>query len=159
MDDQTPVFFTSFDELKNNLENGHGTDRGILNLDSQSLKNRDQENWFNEDYEGELSVDVYQSDNNIIVKSTIAGVKPEDLEIYVHNDLLTIRGKRESEREANSSDYFFKECYWGGFSRSIILPVEVQVDKIEATLKNGILKIVLPISQKSKLINVQVRHD
>ncbi|MCX6743081.1 MAG: Hsp20/alpha crystallin family protein, partial [Candidatus Parcubacteria bacterium] len=61
--------------------------------------------------------------------------------------------------EANSSDYFFKECYWGGFSRSIILPVEVQVDKIEATLKNGILKIVLPISQKSKLINVQVRHD
>lgn len=158
MDEQTPVFFTSFDELKHNLENDH-SDRQLLNLGGQSLKNQDQENWFNEDYEGELSVDVYQNEDNIVVKSTIAGVKPEDLEIYVHNDLLTIRGKRETEAEESASDYFFKECYWGGFSRSIILPVDVQVDKIEATLKNGILKIILPISKKSKQINVQVRHE
>jgi HSP20 family protein len=155
MDDQTPVFFTSFDELKENLE-ADPNDQPILSL---LKKNQGQDNWLNEDYEGELAVDVYQSGHNIIVKSTIAGVKIEDLEIYLHNDLLTIRGKRESGLEENGSDYFYKECYWGGFSRSIILPVEVQADHVEATLKNGILKIVMPIAQKSKLISVKVRED
>jgi HSP20 family protein len=155
MDDQTPVFFTSFDELKENLE-ADPNDQPILSL---LKKNKEQDNWLNEDYEGELAVDVYQSGHNIIVKSTIAGVKIEDLEIYLHNDLLTIRGKRESGKEESGSDYFYKECYWGGFSRSIILPVEVQADHVEATLKNGILKIVMPIAQKSKLINVKVRED
>ena len=95
MDDQTPVFFTSFDELKENLDTDHA-DPPILNL---AKKDQAAENWFNEEYEGELSVDVYQSGKYIVVKSTIAGVKPEDLEIYLHNDLLTIRGKRESGKE------------------------------------------------------------
>jgi HSP20 family protein len=155
MDEQTPVFFTSFDELKDNLDTDHA-DPPILNL---VKNNKGEQNWFNEEYEGELSVDVYQSGKNIVVKSTIAGVRPEDLEIYLHNDLLTIRGKRESGLEENGSDYFYKECYWGGFSRSIILPVEVQADHVEATLKNGILKITMPIAQKSKVINVKVNAD
>ena len=158
MEEQTPFFFTSFDEFKQKLKDDQA-DRSLLNLAGKSLKENDQEKWFTEDYEGELAVDVYQSDNNIIVKSTIAGVSPEDLEIYIHNDLLTIRGKRSEELTTNNKDYFFQECYWGGFSRSIILPVEVQVDKVEATLKNGILKIVMPISQKSKLINVRVNEE
>lgn len=155
MEEQTPVFFTSLDELKENLE----ADQKDTPLLSLGKKINQQEDWFNEDYEGELAVDVYQSGQNIIVKSTIAGVKIEDLEIYLHNDLLTIRGKRESGKEESGSDYFYKECYWGGFSRSIILPVEVQADHVEATLKNGILKIVMPIAQKSKLINVKVKED
>ncbi len=154
MEEQTPVFFTSFDDLKKKLEGDPLKDQPIL---SRLDKNQPEDNWFNEDYEGELSVDVYQQGDNMIVKSTIAGVKPEDLEIYIHNDLLTIRGKRESDREESSADYFYKECYWGGFSRSIMLPAEVQADKIEATLKNGILKIVLPIANKSKVINVNVK--
>ena len=158
-EDQTPAFFTSLDELKNNLEDDQ-TDQHILDLSQKaSLKNPDEEQWFSEDYEGQLSVDVYQTKNNIVVKATIAGIKPEDLEIYIHNDLLTIRGKREQEREEKDADYFYKECYWGGFSRSIILPVEVQADKIEASFKNGILKIVMPKSQKSKLINIKVKKD
>ncbi len=154
------AFFTSLDELKNSLENeGHEEDR-VLNLSQKSdFLTPEQEQWFTEDYEGQLSVDVYQTKDNIIVKSTIAGVKPEDLEIYIHNDLLTIRGKREQEKEEKDADYFYKECYWGGFSRSIILPVEVQSDKVEANFKNGILKIVLPKSQKSRLINVKVKED
>ncbi len=152
-------FFTSLDELKENLEGGHD-DQHVLNLSQKSsLKNPDEEKWFTEDYEGELSVDVYQTKTNIIVKATIAGVKPEDLEIYIHNDLLTIRGKREQEKEERDADYFYKECYWGGFSRSIILPVEVVADKVEANFKNGVLKIVMPKSQKSKIINVIVKED
>jgi HSP20 family protein len=158
VEEQNPTFFTSLDELKNSLDNGHGEDGQVLDL-SNLEKQDSAEDWFAEDYEGQLSVDVYQTKDKIIVKSTIAGVKPDDLEIYIHNDLLTIRGKREQEIEKQDVDYFYKECYWGGFSRSIILPVEVQSDKIEATLKNGVLTVVLPKSQKSKLINVQVKED
>ena len=153
-------FFTSLDELKNNLENGQDDEQHVLDLSQKSnFLSPDEEQWFAEDYEGQLSVDVYQTKDEIIVKSTIAGVKPEDLEIYIHNDLLTIRGKREHEIEEKNVDYFYKECYWGGFSRSIILPVEVQADKIEATLKNGVLTIILPKSQKSKLINVKIQEE
>lgn len=158
-EDQTPAFFTSLDELKNNLGD-QADDQHVLDLSQKAgLKTPDEEAWFAEDYEGQLAVDVYQTKDKIIVKSTIAGIKPEDLEIYIHNDLLTIRGKREGEKEEKDTDYFYKECYWGGFSRSIILPVEVQADKIEATFKNGILKVVLPKAQKSKLINVKVKED
>jgi HSP20 family protein len=159
MDDQIPAFFTSFDELKENLENGHEEGQSLLNLANKSLKSHDREDWFTEDYEGQLAVDVYQSGNDLIVKSTIAGIQPEDLEIYINNDLLTIRGKRESEIEESKTDYFYKECYWGGFSRSIILPCEVQIDRVEATFKNGILKIVLPIALKARAINVKVTEE
>lgn len=159
-DEKSQSFFTSLDELKNSLDNDLNVDHHVLDLSQKgSLKSPDQEQWFSEDYEGELSVDVYQTKDKIIVKSTIAGINPEDLEIYIHNDLLTIRGRREQEKEEKTADYFYKECYWGGFSRSIILPVEVQADKIEAVFKNGILKIILPKSQKSKMINVKVKDE
>ena len=156
--EQAKAFFTSLEELKKNLEHDQQDDRHILDLTKKAATKTDNE-WFSEDYEGQLSVDVYQTADEIIVKSTIAGVKPEDLEIYVHNDLLTIRGKREADCVEETTDYFYKECYWGGFSRSIILPVEVQVDKIDAILKNGILTIIMPKSKKSKLINVRVKEE
>jgi HSP20 family protein len=156
--DQSSIFFTNLDELKQGLENDSNKDSHLLDLSKQDVTPQN-EDWFTEDYEGQLAVDVFQTKEAIVVKSTIAGVKPENLEIYLHNDLLTIRGKREQEDEEQETDYFYKECYFGGFSRSIILPVEVQADKVEATLKNGILKIVLPKAQKSKLINVQIMGD
>ncbi len=96
------------------------------------------------DEEGQLSVDVYQDKSSIIIKSTIAGVEPDDIDISFHNDMLTIRGERKHDKTVSEDDYFYKECYWGSFSRSIILPLEVQVEKIKATIKNGILTIVLP---------------
>lgn len=156
MEDKTPVFFTSFDDLKQKLKDDQNKGQSVFN----SLNKSDLEpeaNWFNEDYEGELSVDVYQEGKNLIVKAAIAGVKTEDLEIFIHNDLLTIRGRRECEKEEEKTGYFYQECYWGGFSRSILLPVEVQVDSVEAILKNGILKIVMPIANKSKVVNVSVK--
>lgn len=153
MENKKPAFFTSFDELRKNLDTDHS--QPLLNIEDKDQT----ENWFDEEYEGELAVDVFQNGKNIIVKSTIAGVKPKDLEIYLHNDLLTIRGKREVERDESQADYFYKECYWGGFSRSIILPVEVQSDHVEATLKDGILKIVLPIAPKSRFIDVRLKED
>jgi len=115
--------------------------------------------WLDENFDGQLAVDVYQTDKDIIIKSTIAGVRVEDIDISLHNDMLTIKGLRQKDEEAAPEDYFYQECYWGGFSRSIILPVEVKEDEITATLRNGILTIVLPKSEKTKLKTVKVKEE
>jgi len=117
------------------------------------------EEWLNEDYEeGQLSVDVYQTKDKLIVTSTIAGVKPEDIDISLNNDMLTIRGKREMHQEISDDDYLYRECYWGNFSRSIILPVEVRAEKIEASLENGVLTVTLPKAKTSKQISIKVKE-
>jgi len=108
---------------------------------------------FNE--EGQLCCDVYQDDDNIIVKSTIAGVDPKNLDISVANDLLTIRGHREDKTEVAEEDFFAREVYWGTFSRSIVLPQEVDQTKTKATLKNGILTIQLPKKYSTSRIRVK----
>ncbi|MBU4332169.1 Hsp20/alpha crystallin family protein [Patescibacteria group bacterium] len=115
------------------------------------------EEWMDEEYEGQLSVDVYQTANNIVIKSTIAGVKPEDIDISIQNDMITIRGQRQKEEKIKEDNYFYQECYWGGFSRSIILPVEVRTDKIDAALKDGVLTIIIPKARKSKSVIVKVK--
>lgn len=114
--------------------------------------------WLGEaEEEGQLSIDVYQTTETIVVKSTIAGVKPEDIDISVNNDLLTIRGRRDMMEKIKDENYLFKECYWGSFSRSIILPVEIIPEKIEATLENGVLTVILPKAKSSKSISIKVK--
>ncbi|HPI67042.1 MAG TPA: Hsp20/alpha crystallin family protein [bacterium] len=109
--------------------------------------------------EGQLSVDVYQTQDEVIIKSTIAGVKPEDIDISIDNDTLTIRGSRQLEEIVAQEDYFYQECYWGGFSRSVVLPLEVKSEEVEATLKNGVLTIVLPKAKKNKSFAVKVKSE
>jgi HSP20 family protein len=115
--------------------------------------------WLDENFDGQLAVDVYQTDKDIIIKSTIAGVRVEDIDISLHNDMLTVKGMRQKDDEAAPEDYFYQECYWGGFSRSIILPVEVKEEEITATLKNGILTIALPKSEKARMKTVKVKEE
>jgi len=119
-------------------------------LDSNWLSNEEVET------EGQLAIDVYQLGNKIIVKSTIAGVNPEDLKISLHNDLLSIQGTRSSGDELRGGNYLYQECYWGSFSRSIILPAEVDPKKIEAELENGILTIRLYKIPQTK-INIKMK--
>lgn len=110
-----------------------------------------------EDGEGQLTIDVYQTDNDIVIKSTIAGVKPEDLDVSISNDMITIRGERRQDEEVHEENYYYQECYWGGFSRSVILPVDVLADKIEASMKNGILTIRMPKADHTRSKKIQVR--
>ncbi len=124
----------------------------VENLDEDDF---DEAEELSED--GQLSVDVWQDKHNIIIKSTIAGVEPEDIDITFDNDMLTIRGKRQKDTSIDDEDYFYQECYWGGFSRSIILPVPVLADKIKATIRNGVLTISLPKSHKD--INIKVEAE
>jgi HSP20 family protein len=114
--------------------------------------------WLEAEEEGQLSIDVYQTPEAIVVKSTIAGVKPEDIDISINNDMLTIRGRREMIDEVKDEDYLFRECYWGSFSRSIILPVEIEPERIEAFLENGVLTVVLPKAKVSKQISIKVKE-
>lgn len=111
----------------------------------------------NSDAEGQLTIDVYQTESEIIVKSTIAGVKPEDLDVSINNDMLTIRGERKNEEAASGENYYYQECYWGQFSRSVVLPVDVIPEKIEASLKNGILTVRLPKADVTKIKKIPVR--
>jgi HSP20 family protein len=107
--------------------------------------------------EGQLTIDVFQTDDDVVIKSTIAGVKPEDLDVSINNDMLTIKGERKFEDEVSEENFYYQECYWGGFSRSVVLPVDVIPEKIEATLKNGILTIKLPKAATNKTKKIQVR--
>lgn len=110
-----------------------------------------------EDGEGQLTIDVYQTDNDIVIKSTIAGVKPEDLDVSINNDMITIRGERKQDESVPEENYYYQECYWGSFSRSVILPVDVLAEKVEASMKNGILTIRMPKADNTRTKKIQVR--
>jgi len=125
-------------------------------------ENKDSEEFLNgelsKEAEGQLTVDVCQTDSEIVVQSTVAGVLPENLEINITAESVTIRGRREREEKVEDKDYLYQECFWGSFSRSIILPQEIDPDRAVASLKNGVLTIRLPKinRQKSKKIRVKV---
>src|SRR3989338_921143 len=110
-----------------------------------------------ENEEAQLTIDVYQTPSEIIVKSIVAGVKPDDLEINITRDMVTIKGKREENRETVDDDYFYKELYWGTFSRTVMLPQEVNPEEAEAIEKHGLLIIRLPKLDKEKQTKLKVR--
>ena len=109
--------------------------------------------------EGELTVDVYQTPDDILVKTIVAGVRPEDLDISITRDMVTIRGSRQESSEVNDGDYFHKELYWGTFSRTILLPQEIDVDASEAGEKHGLLTLKLPKLDKSRQTKLKVRSN
>ena len=89
----------------------------------------------------------------------VAGVKPEDLDVSISRDMVTVKGKRESERTIADDDYFHKELYWGTFSRTIVLPQEIDVDAAEAIEKPGLLIIKLPKQDKNRSTRLKVRGN
>ncbi|MCR4281364.1 MAG: Hsp20/alpha crystallin family protein [Candidatus Kaiserbacteria bacterium] len=107
--------------------------------------------------EGELAVDVYQTADAVVIKALVAGVQPATIDISLTREMLTISGVREDEREVEEDNYFQRELYWGSFSRTILLPEEVDVDMAEATEKHGILMIRLPKINKKKQTKLKVR--
>lgn len=130
----------------------------VLEINEEQVNGDEENDWLNEEYEeGQLSIDVYQTPTKIVVKSTIAGVKSEDIDISINNDMLTIRGKREMQEKIQEESYLYKECYWGSFSRSIILPVEIDADNIDASLENGVLTVTLPKAKVAKQITIKVK--
>lgn len=126
-----------------------------ISTDSSSMPAAMEE----EEEVGELAVDVYQTPTHIIIKAMIAGVRPEDLDVSITRDLVTIRGKRERHTEGGAGDFFFQELYWGSFSRSIVLPQEVEIEDAEAVEKHGLLIIKLPKLDKGRQAKLKVKSN
>ncbi|MFA6493380.1 MAG: Hsp20/alpha crystallin family protein [Patescibacteria group bacterium] len=112
-----------------------------------------------EDYEGQLAVDVLQTEDDIVIKAPIAGVKPEDLELSITDEVVTIKGERKEQEEIKRENYLAQECYWGAFARSYVLPMPVTSEKAQASLKNGILTITIPKQEKTKAKKIEIKTE
>ncbi|KKT74080.1 MAG: Protein containing Heat shock protein Hsp20 protein [Parcubacteria group bacterium GW2011_GWA2_49_16] len=110
-----------------------------------------------EPVDGELSVDVYQTDEAIVIQAMVAGVPAEDLSISVTRELVTIKGERGAPAGIAGENYFYKELYWGAFSRTILLPQEIETEEVTATERHGLLTITLPKIDKAKVQKVKIK--
>lgn len=129
-----------------------------LSIKEEKGNNRNSQ-WIEDstEEEGQLTVDVYQTPDDIIIKTITAGVKPEELDISITRDMVTIHGHRESAHEVSDEDYFSRELYWGSFSRAVLLPQEVDVEGAEASEKHGLLMIKLPKLDKHRETKLKVK--
>lgn len=142
---------------------------GLVNQDSsEDLRQIDVEDrggnaprdddWMEEEVsEGQLMIDMYQTPDDIVIQTMVAGVKPDDLNVSIGRDMVTIKGRRESQKNINEEDFFYKELYWGAFSRTILLPHEVDVDHAEASEKEGLLTLRLPKIDKAKQTKLKIK--
>jgi len=107
---------------------------------------------------GQLSVDVYESNTELTIIAPVAGVKLSDINLSITEDVLTLSGKRNLEFQISTDDYLIQECFWGDFSRAIVLPDNIDQTRITASFKDGILKVTIPktsTKQKTKLIRIK----
>lgn len=125
----------------------------------KSYGDYDQENssFVEEETEGELTIDLYQTQREVVIQSMIAGVQPENLNITITRDSVTIKGKRELVRGTDEENYFLRELYWGNFSRIIDLPCEVEPEEADAIEKHGLLTIKIPKIDKDKQKSLKVK--
>ncbi|MDD4994654.1 MAG: Hsp20/alpha crystallin family protein [Candidatus Pacebacteria bacterium] len=124
-----------------------------------SKKINKENSWPSSEEEGELAVDLYEIKDDLVLQAAIGGVVIGDLDISITNDMITIRGKREREEENKIEKFYYNECFWGPFSRSLILPQEINADKAKATIKNGLLSIYLPKLVKTKKKTLKIEEE
>ena len=110
-----------------------------------------------EEEDGELPIDIYETDDEIIVQTFVAGVRPDELHISITRDTMTIKGKRQASSSVEDDTYYIRELYWGSFSRSVDLPAEVEPEEAEAVEKHGLIIIKLPKIDKEKRAQVKIK--
>lgn len=115
--------------------------------------------WLQTEEEGQLTIDMFQTPEHIIIQSTVAGVDRDNLDVEITRDMVTIRGKRHTAQRTQKEDYFYQELYWGTFSRSVLLPQEVDADGAEAIMKNGLLTIKLPKLDKNRTQKLRIKSE
>lgn len=109
--------------------------------------------------EGELAIDMFQTASEIIIKAMVAGVKPEDLDVSITRDMVTIHGRRTNSYNTPETDFFHKELYWGSFGRTIVLPSEIEIEEAEAKEQHGLLTLILPKIDKNRQSKLKVRTN
>ena len=148
----------SFLDRLSSVVNAEGDDDALVPNEDETQDPQKTDDWMREETsEGELTVDMYQTPNEIIIQTMIAGVKPEELDVTINREMVTIKGKRERDRILSDENYFYQELYWGTFSRTILLPQEVEPDEAEASERNGLLTIRLPKIDKEKVQTLRVK--
>ena len=110
-----------------------------------------------EDFPGQLAVDVYEADDRLVVKARTAGVNKEDLDVSISDGILTISGTLSSGDETEATNWHIQECYWGEFSRTVALPVAVKEDEAAASLKDGVLTIEFPKVQQEQAKKIAIQ--
>lgn len=128
-----------------------------LNISNKIDKNKPA--WPASSEEGELAIDLYETKDSLVLQAVIGGMKANDLDISITNDMITIRGERKREESGTIDKLHYEECFWGIFSRSIILPQEINADKAKATIKNGLLTIILPKLEKTKKKVLEIEEE
>jgi len=128
-----------------------------ISVEKEPLPEPSENEIDDDETEGQLTIDVYQDGDDIVVQSTVAGVDPDDLDIHISSESVTVKGEREKSQKIEDKDYFYQECFWGKFSRSVILPVEVDAEKSTATVANGVLTIRMPRLNRQKTKKVKVK--
>lgn len=110
-----------------------------------------------EDFTGQLAVDVYETEDRLVVKARTAGVNKEDLDVSISDGILTISGTLSSGDDTEATQWHIQECYWGEFSRTVALPVAVKEDEVDAVLKDGVLSVSFNKikSEQAKKITIQ----
>lgn len=146
-------------EKKNNSSKKRSSSKKVKVKEEKSKGSSEKpvekkESWF--ESEGELTVDVYQTDKDLVIQSAIAGVDSENLDIVIEKDRVDIRGTRQNPAD-QGADYFYKECYWGRFSKEIILPAEVDNSRAEASMNKGVLTIRMPKIEREKKRKISVK--
>jgi len=116
-----------------------------------------EKNLADDDSDGQLAIDVYQTNGDIIIKTMVAGIRPEDLDISITRDMVTIKGSREDSTSIEDEDFFHRELFWGSFSRVILLPQEVEIEEAEAIERHGLLTIKLPKINKDRQTKLRVK--
>lgn len=109
-------------------------------------------------HEGQLSVDVAETISDLFIVAPMAGAGKDRIELHLQNDLLTIRGERENPIPAGA-EFHFSECYWGKFSRSVVLPVDVRLEMAQAEFRNGLLVIRLPKIKTDQVIPITIVEE
>jgi len=125
--------------------------------DPKDIKNTNP--WPSSEEEGELAVDLCENKDELILQAVIGGVEISELDISITNDMITVRGERRRESEDKIEKVYYNECFWGPFSRSLILPQEINADKAKATIKNGLLTIHLPKLMKTKRKTLKIEEE
>jgi len=130
-----------------------------IKINNEEEKTTNKPTWPASSEEGELAIDLYETPESLILQAVIGGMKANDLDIAITNDMITIRGERKREEMEKIDKFYYEECFWGAFSRSIILPQEVNTDKAKATIKNGLLTIILPKLEKTKKKVLEIEEE
>lgn len=146
-----------FERLTGTVKVSDDLEHEIDEEKTEEIENPKERGFADDDSDGQLAVDVYQTPTDIIIKTMVAGIRPEDLDISITRDMVTIKSSREDSATVESEDYFQRELFWGSFSRTILLPQEIEVEEAEAIERHGLLTIKLPKVNKDRQTKLRVK--